>query len=133
MPKCMFQPAPEHCFVGKGLYCSKHTPTQPGTIAKFISQIQGLGYLTQIASMTENELTAFFQELVVLATKELNEAGEFVVPGLGKLVKSERKARMGRNPQTGVTIQIPKKAIVKFRVGKRVRDSVNAEIEDVSM
>jgi hypothetical protein len=47
-----------------------------------------------------------------------------VLPGFGKLVKSERKAREGRNPATGETIQIPAKTTLKFRVGKGMKDSV---------
>ena len=50
--------------------------------------------------------------------------GEFVLPGFGKLVRSERKAREGRNPATGATIQIPAKTTLKFRVGKAMKDSV---------
>jgi len=47
-----------------------------------------------------------------------------VLPGFGKLVRSERKAREGRNPATGETIQIPAKTTLKFRVGKAMKDSV---------
>jgi DNA-binding protein HU-beta len=47
-----------------------------------------------------------------------------VLPGFGKLVKSERKAREGRNPATGETIQIPAKTTLKFRVGKAMKDTV---------
>jgi len=42
----------------------------------------------------------------------------FTLPGLGKLVLVNRKARMGRNPQTGEPIKIPAKRVVKFRVAK---------------
>jgi DNA-binding protein HU-beta len=48
----------------------------------------------------------------------------FVIPGLGKLVKVNRKARMGRNPATGATIQIPAKIVLKFRIAKAAKDSV---------
>ena len=48
----------------------------------------------------------------------------FVVPGLGRLVKSNRKARIGRNPQTGEAIKIPAKTVVKFRVAKAVKDTI---------
>ena len=59
-----------------------------------------------------------------LATNEVKTNGEFVLPGFGKLVRSERKAREGRNPATGETIQIPAKTTLKFRVGKAMKDSV---------
>jgi len=58
------------------------------------------------------------EELVALATKEAKAMGQFVVPGLGKAVKASRKARMGRNPQTGEAIKIPAKTVVRFRLAK---------------
>ena len=42
----------------------------------------------------------------------------------GKLVKAERKARLGRNPQTGETIKIKAKTVVKFRVAKVAKDTI---------
>ena len=51
-------------------------------------------------------------------------ADGFTIPGLGKLVKVDRAARMGRNPATGETIQIPAKTVVKFRVAKVCKESV---------
>jgi DNA-binding protein HU-beta len=47
------------------------------------------------------QVQSFFDALAEMATEQTREAGEFTVPGLGKLVKAERKERMGRNPQTG--------------------------------
>ena len=55
----------------------------------------------------------FFDELTALAEKELKRSGEFVLPGMVKLVKQHRKARMGRNPATGEAIKIPAKTVVK--------------------
>ena len=63
-------------------------------------------------------------ELVTLATKEAKSSGQFVVPGLGKAVKANRKARMGRNPQTGEAIKIPAKTVVKFRLAKAFKEAV---------
>ena len=48
-----------------------------------------------------------FEDLANLAASEVKSAGEFVLPGFGKLVRSERKTREGRNPATGETIRIP--------------------------
>ena len=66
----------------------------------------------------------FFDELTSLAEKELKRSGEFVLPGMVKLVVQKRKARMGRNPQTGEPIKIPAKRVVKFRVAKMAKDSI---------
>jgi DNA-binding protein HU-beta len=46
------------------------------------------------------------------------------LPGLGKLVLVNRKARIGRNPMTGEQIQIPAKRVVKFRVAKACKEAV---------
>jgi DNA-binding protein HU-beta len=47
-----------------------------------------------------------------------------VVPGLGRLKKVQRKARMGRNPQTGEAIQIKAKTVAKFYVAKSVKNAI---------
>jgi DNA-binding protein HU-beta len=67
---------------------------------------------------------AFLEHLADLAIKETKKSGIFVLPGLGRLVKSNRKARMGRNPQTGEAIKIPAKTVVKFRVAKAAKDTI---------
>ena len=66
----------------------------------------------------------FFDELAQLAEKELKKSGEFVLPGMVKLVVQKRKARMGRNPATGEAIKIPAKTVVKFRVAKAAKEAV---------
>ena len=66
----------------------------------------------------------FFEELQQLSEKELKRCGEFVLPGMVKLVVQNRKARMGRNPATGQAIEIPAKTVVKARIAKQLKDSV---------
>jgi DNA-binding protein HU-beta len=70
------------------------------------------------------QVQSFFDALAEMATEQTREAGEFTVPGLGKLVKAERKERMGRNPQTGEQIKISAKTTVKFRVAKAATDAI---------
>jgi len=64
----------------------------------------------------------FMDEFISLAYKEAKKS--FVIPGLGKLVVSNRKKRMGRNPKTGETMVIPAKKVLKFRIAKQAKDSV---------
>ncbi len=52
------------------------------------------------------------------ATTQPRKLGEFTIPGLGKLVKAQRAARIGRNPATGEAIKIEAKTTVKFRLAK---------------
>ncbi len=74
--------------------------------------------------MTKKDVVMFMEMLVDVAYKQVKANGEFVIPGLGKLVKMKRAARMGRNPATGATIQIPAKTVVKFRVAKACKDEL---------
>jgi DNA-binding protein HU-beta len=66
----------------------------------------------------------FLDTLGALAYKEIKKNGEFVVPGLGNLVKQKRKARTGFNPKTQQKIRIPAKTVVKFCVAQAVKDRV---------
>jgi len=80
--------------------------------------------LADKSGMSKKDVISFMDNLVALAYSEVMNSGEFVIPGLGKLVKVHRKAREGRNPATGETIQIPAKTVVKFRVAKAAKDTV---------
>src|SRR6202167_4555828 len=59
-----------------------------------------------------------------LAVRETKKNGMAVLPGIGRLVRVDRKARIGRNPATGEAIKIPAKKVVKFRVAKAVKDAI---------
>src|ERR1700745_4511884 len=79
--------------------------------------------------LTNKQASGFFDTLAETAVKETKKNGVFVIPGLGRLVKAERKARMGRNPQTGEQIKIKAKTVVKFRFAKSAKDSSAAPQE----
>jgi DNA-binding protein HU-beta len=67
----------------------------------------------------------FFDELFKLAVKEAKGgAGKFVIPNIGRAVKAHRKARMGRNPQTGEAIKIKAKTVVRLRAAKAFKDAI---------
>lgn len=74
------------------------------------------------AEITKKQAGLAIEALVTMAYK--NAKNGFTVPGLGKLVLVNRKARTGRNPATGATIQIPAKRVVKFRVAKACKDAI---------
>ncbi len=73
---------------------------------------------------TNAQARAIFDELLSLAEREMQTNGEFSIPGMVKLVKQNRQARMGRNPATGESIQIPAKTVVKARIAKQLKDAV---------
>ena len=62
--------------------------------------------------------------LATLAIRETKKNGVFILPGIGRLVRADRKARVGRNPATGEAIKIPAKKVVKFRLAKSVKDAI---------
>ena len=76
----------------------------------------------KVATANETAAVEFLDELSMLAHKEAKNT--FTLPGLGKLVLVNRKARNGRNPQTGEAIKIPAKRVVKFRVAKAAKDAI---------
>ncbi len=81
--------------------------------------------LTTMAEKTDLPKKKIAEVLDVLATLAYREARNgFTIPGLGKLVLRDRKARIGRNPQTGQPIQIPAKKVLKFRIAKAAKDAV---------
>ena len=89
-----------------------------------MTKSQIVAHLAEKAEIPKKTAGAVLEELVTLATKEAKSSGQFVVPGLGKAVKANRKARMGRNPQTGEAIKIPAKTVVKFRLAKAFKEAV---------
>jgi DNA-binding protein HU-beta len=66
----------------------------------------------------------YLESLSELAIRETKKNGVFILPGIGRLVRAERKARVGRNPATGEAIKIPAKKVVKFRIAKSVKDAI---------
>jgi DNA-binding protein HU-beta len=80
--------------------------------------------LAEKLELTNKQSAAFLDLLAETAIKETKKNGVFVIPGIGRLVKAERKARMGRNPQTGEAIKIKAKTVVKFRVAKSAKDTI---------
>jgi len=87
-----------------------------------MTKSQLIGALAGAADLTKVQAAKVLDALVRTAYKEAKKG--FTVPGLGKLVVVKRKARMGRNPQTGEAIKIPAKTVLKFRVAKACKDAV---------
>ncbi len=89
-----------------------------------LTKSQTLAALSDATGMAKKDVGMFMDSLTALAYKQVKTAGEFVLPGFGKLVKVARAARQGRNPATGETITIPAKTVVKFRVAKQCKDAL---------
>ena len=78
--------------------------------------------LAETAGVEKKQAAEMLDALVKMAIREASDG--FAIPGLGKLVKVERKARTGRNPATGATIQIAAKTVLKFRIAKAAKDAI---------
>ncbi len=91
-------------------------------MAKALTKSQIAASVAEAAEITKKQAVAAVETLVSLAYK--NAKNSFTIPGLGKLVLVNRKARMGRNPATGEAIKIPAKRVVKFRVAKAAKDAI---------
>ena len=78
--------------------------------------------LAKTTGSTKRQATQFLDDLTALAYKEAKNS--FTIPGVGKLVLVNRKARMGRNPATGEAIKIPAKTVVRFTVAKQLKDLI---------
>ncbi|MBM4122731.1 MAG: HU family DNA-binding protein [Nitrospira sp.] len=91
-------------------------------MAKAMTKSQIADHLAGKASITKKAAAQLLDDLANLAHKEAKNT--FMLPGIGKLVLANRKARMGRNPQTGEAIKIPAKRVVKFRVAKAAKDAI---------
>lgn len=97
-------------------------PSRIRACGKIINQITDHGAVAETAGLTKKQAAFTLEAIVNLAYK--NAKNSFTLPGLGKLVLVNRKARMGRNPAAGETIKIAPKREVKFRVAKAAKDSI---------
>jgi DNA-binding protein HU-beta len=91
-------------------------------LTKALTKAQITATLAEKVDLTKKQAAQFLEELSTLAYK--NAKNGFTIPGIGKLVLVNRKARWGRNPATGEKIKIPAKKVVKFRVSKACKDAI---------
>jgi DNA-binding protein HU-beta len=89
-----------------------------------MTQTQLVKKLADSCGVANKLAKAMLETYASTAVAETKKNGVFVLPGIGRLVRVERKARMGRNPATGEAIKIPAKKVVRFRVAKAVKDAI---------
>lgn len=87
-----------------------------------MTKSQLINYIAEEAEVPRKTATAMLAALSTVAYKEAKKG--FTLPGLGKLVLVQRKARTGRNPMTGAAIKIPAKKVLKFRIAKAAKDAI---------
>jgi DNA-binding protein HU-beta len=91
-------------------------------MAKALSKSQIAAAIAEKNGITKRQAVSVLESISEIAYK--NAKNSFTLPGLGKLVLVNRKARIGRNPATGAQINIPAKKVVKFRVAKAAKDAI---------
>jgi len=91
---------------------------------KPLTKAQIVSHFAEKFELSKKNAASFVDEVAALAIAETKKAGSFTLPGIGKLVLSKRKARVGRNPATGEEIKIPAKTVVKMRIAKACKDAI---------
>lgn len=91
-------------------------------MAKSKTKSEIIAGIAEATEITKKQAGIALEALVAMAYKGAKD--KFVIPGLGKLVLVQRQARIGRNPATGATINIPAKKVVKFRVAKAAKEAI---------
>ncbi len=81
-----------------------------------------VGVMAKEADITKAAASLALDAYVDAVTKELKKGGRIGLVGFGTFSVAKRKAREGRNPQTGKAIKIPAKKVVKFKAGKELAD-----------
>jgi DNA-binding protein HU-beta len=93
-------------------------------MAATMTKTQLVRLLAGQLEVTNKQAAAFLQTLADVAVAQAKKNGVFALPGLGRLKKVQRKARVGRNPQTGEPIKIKAKTTAKFYLAKSVKDAI---------
>jgi DNA-binding protein HU-beta len=91
-------------------------------MGKAMSKSQIAAHIASKFDLKKKVAVGILEEMANVAYREAKNS--FTLPGIGKLVLVDRKARQGRNPATGETIQIPAKTVVKFRVAKAAKEAI---------
>jgi DNA-binding protein HU-beta len=89
-----------------------------------MTKSQLMSTMAEKTGLAKKDVVAFMDALAELAYAEVKKDGVFVLPGFGKMVKVQRKERMGVNPATGAKIKIAAKTVVKFRLAKAAKEAV---------
>ena len=80
--------------------------------------------ISKVTEMTKADTERTLDAFIETVTKNIKKKDGVKLVGFGTFASSNRKARVGRNPQTGEEIQIPARKVPVFRPGKELKDSV---------
>jgi DNA-binding protein HU-beta len=100
------------------------SPQEVKMAKKPMTKSQIVSHFAGKFELSKKNASLILDEVAALAISETKKTGSFTLPGIGKLVLSKRKARMGRNPATGQAIKIPSKTVVKMRIAKAAKEAI---------
>ncbi len=80
--------------------------------------------LAKKADLTKADTERVLNSFIDVAKKTLKKEGRLALAGFGSFVVSKRKARKGRNPQTGEPIKIKASKVVRFKAGKALKEKL---------
>lgn len=83
-----------------------------------------IALVAQQAGLTKRQATTVIETFFDGVTSQLKKGKKVSFTGFGTFTISKRKARTGRNPQTGAAIAIPASKVPVFRAGKRLKEAV---------
>ncbi len=94
------------------------------TQKKLMTKGDIVSHFAEKFDLTKKDAASVLDEFGGVAIVETKKKGAFAFPGIGKVVLVKRKARMGRNPQTGKELKIPAKTVVKIRLFKAFKEAI---------
>jgi DNA-binding protein HU-beta len=81
--------------------------------------------IAQDTGITKSNAAAAVDSFIEGITKSLKKNQPITFVGFGTFKTAQRKARTARNPQTGASIKVPKRRVVRFSAGKALKQSLN--------
>ena len=84
-----------------------------------------IDHIAQQADLSKAAASRALEAAIDAITDTLKKGDSVSLVGFGTFVATEREARTGRNPRTGVAIKIAKAKVPKFRPGKALKDALN--------
>lgn len=96
------------------------------TKQELIDMVFDLMKLKHDRDVSKADIAALLESLAEAATSALRAKHDVTLPGLGKLQVKSKGARIGRNPRTGESVQIPAKRVPGFVASKALKDTLQA-------
>lgn len=89
-----------------------------------MNKAQLVDHVSKETSLTKTDVESVLNSSLDLIKKSVKKGDDVTLVGFGTFTKAKRKARAGRNPQTGKEIKIPAMTVPKFRPGKEFKDAI---------